>query len=122
MLVDAARDLGEQVGGVNVTELGAFVDRVAHRFPEVRQRRGHVRDMRLGVGDPQPPVWFEERTLCGGLDRTLGSAAEGTGPFGDLVERDRFILRSMEPLIRSSSVSTTPSLARRSLPGFRCRC
>jgi hypothetical protein len=84
LVVDAARDLGEQVGGVDVAELVALVDRVAHRLANACQRLRHRGDMRRGVGDPQP-VRFEERPLGRRLNRSLGGAAEGARPFGDLV-------------------------------------
>jgi len=52
LVIDAARGLGEQVGGVDVAELVALVDRVARRLAEACQRLGHCRDMRRSVGDP----------------------------------------------------------------------
>jgi DNA-binding transcriptional LysR family regulator len=52
----------EKTGGVDVTELVALADRVAHRLAEACQCCRYGRDMRISTRAPQR-IWFKERPL-----------------------------------------------------------
>ena len=83
-MVDAARYLGEEIGGVGVADGRGISDRFAGRLPERRERRGDREYVLVFVGDAQG-IGDEERALGRDLDRAFGDAAEARGALGDQI-------------------------------------
>ena len=84
LVIDAARNLGEEIRRVGVANCRGPSNRFARRLPERRERRSNREDVFFFVGHAQR-IGNEERTLGRDLDRSFGDSAEARGAFGQQV-------------------------------------
>ena len=84
LVIDSARDLGEQVGGRHIAVIGSQIACFADRLAEGGERPGNGESVLLFIGDGKR-VRYEEGVLGRHLDCALGNAAKAAGAFGNQI-------------------------------------